>query len=581
MNRSDYPKQLTFQWVRQQYRSGALTPTELMEEIMKRAEETRDKNIWIVPPAMDLMRPYLEGLEGMDPLTHPLWGLPFAVKDCLDLKGIPTTAACPAYAYTPERSAEVVERLVAAGAVPVGKANLDQFATGLVGVRSPYGETHNALREELISGGSSSGSAVAVALGQSVFSLGTDTAGSGRVPAALNNLVGFKPSYGAWPVRGAVPACPSVECVTVFAHTIEEALEVDKAVRGFDPDNFRSRQMPYDAGQTVKRICVPAETPTFFGPFEKEYQAAWEEALRRVEMLGLPVEKIDISLFEKAAAVLYGGPWIAERWASVGDFVESHADDIFPVTLQILRSGKGDSYSAADLFRTQALLEEYRCQVRELLADAVLMLPTSGGTFTREQVDADPIQTNSQMGLYTNHCNLLSLCAVALPSGWADDRLPFGVTFFAPLGQDGRLGWLASRYARLWEETVDLAVCGLHMQGGPLAHQLAEAGGVYLRRTKTAPVYRLYRLTPPGSPAKPGLVRTGEDGAAIEVEIWRLPAASVGQLLSQTRPPLGFGSIQLEDGGQALGFLCEGYGAKDAEDITSYGGWKAYLTARG
>ncbi|HJD22664.1 MAG TPA: allophanate hydrolase [Firmicutes bacterium] len=578
MRRSYFPRRLTLDWLRQAYRSDGLTPEELMQEIIARAQETRDKHLWIVEPSEELIFPYLQRLGEADFSAKPLWGIPFAVKDCLDLRGTPTTAACPAFSYQPSEDAETVRRLLEAGAVPVGKANMDQFATGLVGTRSPYGEVHNAFRDEMISGGSSSGSAVAVALGQSVFALGTDTAGSGRVPAALNHLVGYKPAVGAWPSKGMVPACASLDCVALFTNNVADALEIGRLLRGKCRDDCRSRDIPYQENQRPRRLYVPRE-PAFFGDYGEAYRRAWERMRQRLGRLGLPVREIDISLFQKAAEILYGGPYIAERWAALGDFVEKNPDAVFPVTKEILESGRGDQYSAATLFSTLGTLEEYKRQVRELLAEAVLILPTAGGTFTREQVDADPIATNSQMGLYTNHCNLLDLCAAALPSGFAGDGLPFGVTAFALAANEGMLSWLAPRYEKLWEETAVFAVCGLHMQGFPLEYQLTESGGRFLGKALTAPCYRLYRL--PGPVERPGLVRQASGGAPMEVELWSLPQESLGKLLAQAAPPLGFGTVELADGSRVLGFLCEACAAEAAEDISCFGGWRAYQESLG
>lgn len=574
MRRGYFPKRLTLAWLRQTYRSGELTPEELMKEIIARARESREKNIWITEPSEERIFPYLEHLRKSDFVSKPLWGVPFAIKDCLDLQGVPTTAACPAFSFCPGESAETVRRLLEAGAIPVGKTNMDQFATGLVGTRSPYGEVHNAYREELISGGSSSGSAVAVALGQSVFSLGTDTAGSGRVPAALNNLVGYKPAVGAWPSKGMVPACASLDCVAVFANNTADALEISRVLRGKCDGDCRSRELPYQENQRPKTLCVPHEMPEFFGDYGPAYRKAWEKALDSIRQLGLPIQEIDISMFQEAAKILYDGPYIAERWSALGSFVEEHPQEIFPVTRKILESGKGTRYSAAMLFATLAQLEEYKLETEKLLKDAVLIMPTTGGTFTREQVDADPISTNSKMGLYTNHCNLLDLCAVALPSGFAAEDLPFGITAFALSANEGMFSWLAPRYEKLWQDTIELAVCGLHMRGFPLEHQLTEAGGSFLRRAITAPCYRLYSLS--GSVVRPGLVRTLSGGASIEVEVWRVPKACLGDLLAQTASPLGFGTIELADGERTMGFLCEAFAAENAEDITNFGGWRMY-----
>lgn len=574
MRRSYFPKRWTLDWIKSAYSRGELTPEEVVQEIILRAEETKDKNIWIIPPSRESILPYLERLGEMDFSQKPLWGVPFAVKDCIDLAGMNTTAACPGFSYMAEQDAETVRRLILAGAIPVGKTNMDQFATGLVGTRSPYGEVHNALRDELISGGSSSGSAVAVALGQAVFSLGTDTAGSGRVPAALNNLVGYKPSVGAWPTKGMVPACASLDCITVFANNTADVFLVNQLARGVCREDSRSRDIPYQDNQRPAFICIPDKTPVFFGDYAQEYKQCWERTVAQIKRLGLSVKEIDCTVFYEAAKILYEGPYIAERWSAMGDFVQKHPDEIFPVTKRILESGKDDQYSAAELFSALGQLQEYQMETRKLLKDGVLILPTAGGTFTRQQVDQDPVFTNSQMGMYTNHCNLLNLCAVALPSGFAGKDLPFGITAFSLYDQEGMLEWFAPRYEMLWRENVEFAVCGLHMTGCENESQMTQLGAQFFKTTKTACRYQLYCL--PGNPARPGLIRVPSGGRKIQVEIWKLPKDALGELLCQTNPPLGFGTIELEDGNNVLGFICESCAVSSAQDITQFGGWRKY-----
>lgn len=426
------PDQLTIGGLRERYRGGKLTPAEVVTEIVRRAKRDEEMNVWITPPEWRRIEPYLLRLNGLDPEQAPLWGIPFAIKDNIDWSGAPTTAACPAFSYEPSEDAAVVARLIAAGAIPVGKTNLDQFATGLVGTRSPYGETHNALKPGLISGGSSSGTAVAVARGHAAFALGTDTAGSGRVPAHLNRLVGLKPSLGAWPVRGVVPACESLDCVTAFAWSAEDAYEVDAVARGPHERDPWSRRLPAPVAARPSRICVPiAGTALFYGPYATAYERAWESAVAALRTLGIPVEEVDISMYGEAASVLYEGPWVAERWAGLGGFVESHPGEVLPVTERILRSGADERHTASSLFQAMHKLQAYKLEARRRLKDAVLVLPTAGGTWTREQVRQDPIATNRDMGRYTNHCNLLDMCAIAVPTGDAASDLPFGITLFA------------------------------------------------------------------------------------------------------------------------------------------------------
>ncbi len=424
------PEKLTIEWLRENYKKGTVTPREVVEEIVTRAKELKEMNIFIVEPEDMDFEQYLSNLGEMDFDEKPLWGIPFAIKDNIDLKGYPTTAACPAYGYEPKESATVPERLIKAGAIPIGKTNLDQFATGLVGTRSPYGEVHNSLREELISGGSSAGSAVAVAKGLAALALGTDTAGSGRVPAALNNLIGFKPTVGAWPLRGVVPACASLDCVTVFANNLEDALETDRIVRGFDEADQWSKEVIRKESKLPEVIYIPKQPIDFYGPFARQYEAAWKESIALIEQCGVPVEYVDTSFYQEAALLLYGGPCVAERWSDLGSFVMEHGEDLFPVTKTILESGNRPDYTAEYLYQTLHKLTGYRHRSNLLLKNGILVFPTCAGTYSREEVRKNPIETNSDMGKYTNHCNLLDMCAIAVPTAFAEETLPFGVTLF-------------------------------------------------------------------------------------------------------------------------------------------------------
>ncbi|MCY0902896.1 MAG: allophanate hydrolase, partial [Firmicutes bacterium] len=460
---------LAISTLRGRYLRGETTPREIIREIMESVQATVDQHIWITPPAWGLVEPYLQRIESVEPSSLPLWGIPFAIKDNMDLAGIPTTAGCPVYAYRPEKSAPVVERLVAAGAIPIGKTNMDQFATGLVGVRSPYGETKNAHRPELISGGSSSGSAVAVAVGQASFALGTDTAGSGRVPAALCGLVGFKPALGAWPKSGVVPACASLDCVTVFTQSVEEALLVDRVVRGYSDSDPWSRPLAPPRPALPSRLLLPRTMPTFFGPFAKEYRVAWEKAVEACVQLGIPVDYVEIDALDEAGALLYEGPWVAERWAELGEFVDLHGGDVLLVTERILRSGADERHTAAALFQAHHRLQFLKMSVWAQMQDAVLVLPTVGGTWTREQVGRDPLRTNRELGRYTNHCNLLDLAAIAVPMGEAAHALPFGLSVFARADQEGLVAGVALKLEASISQTkmTPVAVCGLHMRGYP------------------------------------------------------------------------------------------------------------------
>ncbi len=583
------PLELDMKWLRERYEDGTLTPEKVMDEIVRRAEKGRENAVWITPPSIAAIKPYLERLRGLRLADAPLWGIPFAVKDNIDLAGVPTTAGCEAFAYVPAEHATVVARLIEAGAIPVGKTNLDQFATGLVGVRSPYGETRNSLRPELISGGSSSGSAVSVALGMAAFSLGTDTAGSGRVPAALNGLVGYKPSLGAWPVKGVVPACASLDCVTVFAGCLDDALLVDSIARGVDAADPWSRSIVRQEPALPTKVLVPAGELAFYGPFADEYRAAWKAAIQRLEQQDIPLEYVDASLFEETAALLYGGPLVAERWAGLGAFIEEHPGVTFPVTETVLRSGAASEYDAAALFKAMHKLQGYKREAGKLLEDAVLVMPTCGGTWTREQVRQDPIAANSDMGRYTNHCNLLDLCAVAIPAGEAAERLPFGITLFAlapnehliagaAVGLSERKGAEVSALALNsvpplpTDGYVTVAVCGLHMRGFPLERQMQGFRARFVGEAKSAPCYKLVKL--PTVPAKPGMIRQEYGGSSIELELWELTTAAFGAFTSLIPAPLGIGKVELDDGRVVSGFVCESYASIVAEDITEYGGWR-------
>lgn len=577
MKFNDLPTTLSINDLKERYRSKRLTPELLIHSIIDRAEENRDFHIWITPPNFELIKPYLDHLKTMDPERTPLWGIPFAIKDNIDLAGVETTAGCAEFAYKPKEHATVVKRLVEAGAIPVGKTNLDQFATGLVGTRSPFGETKNALNPELISGGSSSGSAVSVARGVAAFSLGTDTAGSGRVPAALNRLVGYKPSLGAWPVKGVVPACASLDCVSVLANCLEDAFLVDQVVRGFEETDPWSRVVTHLPNRLPKKICLLKEAPNFFGPFANEYKRAWETVLKRIDELAIPVEYIDGSYLSETASILYDGPWVAERWADLGPFITENKNVAFPVTETILRAGSKKEYDAAAVFKAMHKLQFFKQKAHQQFKNAVLIMPTTGGTWSRIEVQENPIQTNSQMGLYTNHCNLLDLCAVNIPSDDAAKNLPFGITLFSAYENEHLISGLADLFfngnsSPIYKDTTQLAVCGLHMRGFLLEKQMKDYGAKFLRDARTAPKYKMIKL--PSMPSKPGLIRTNDSGKSIELEIWEIHLSKLGSFLSLIPSPLGIGKIELEDGAEVLGFICETAAAKQSEDISSYGGWR-------
>lgn len=560
------PERLSILWIRKAYREEGWTPEELVEALITRNENYGEYNMWIVPPTREFVKPYLEKLKEKEK-DLPLWGVPFAIKDNIDLAGVPTTAGCSDYAYIPEENATVVERLIEAGAIPLGKTNLDQFATGLVGTRSPYGECHNALDPEMISGGSSSGSAVSVALGIAAFSLGTDTAGSGRVPAMLNNLIGYKPPVGSWSTKGVVPACASLDCVTVFAGSLADAELVDSVARGYDEECPWSRELENRPSCLPGKVYLPLKTPEFYGQWAVEYEKKWDMAAARIRELGISVEYIDYKMFMDAALILYEGAYVAERWEDLKGFVESHPGSTFPVTETILRSGAGEEQTAAKLFGNLHELQAYKHKVFRMFQDAVMIMPTAGGSFTREEVRQDPIRTNSKMGLYTNHCNLLDMAAIAVPQDSRDRIRPLGITVFGRFDREDLVRGFAEAFLR--SETELIAVCGLHKKGGALAWQLEELGAVYVESTRTSEGYELYRL--PTDPVKPGMMKTGGKGNHIQVALYALPVENWGRFLARVKEPLVLGDITLDDGRVVKGFLCQGYAAENAENITERG----------
>ncbi|MFF5362327.1 allophanate hydrolase [Streptomyces scabiei] len=499
----------------------------------------------------------------------PLAGRLLAVKGNIDVHGLPTTAGCPAYAYAPDADAPVVARLRAAGALVLGTTNLDQFATGLVGTRSPYGAVRGAHDPSRISGGSSSGSAVAVALGIVDLALGTDTAGSGRVPAAFNGIVGLKPTRGLVPTAGVVPACASIDCVTVFARTLPEA-EQALAHMSSPP----GRPLPPLAARPPGpwRVAVPPREQ--LGELDEGWAEAYESAVSLLRAAGADVRPLDLTPFTEAAAMLYQGAFVAERYTAVGAFVDKAladgVDSLDPTVAGIITRAR--DIPAHRLFADQDRLAVLRARALAELGDAdALLLPTAPGHPTLAEVADDPLGANARLGRFTNSTNLFDLAAVAVPAGEVNG-LPFGVMLIGPACTDDRL----ARVAALLRPEARLAVVGAHLSGQPLNPQLLSLGARLERTTTTAPVYRLHalRTTPP----KPGLVHVGEGGAAVEAEIWRLPAEGLGRLLATLPRPMALGTVELSDGTRVPGFLCEPAALRDAEDITEYGGWRGYLS---
>lgn len=577
------------------YQSDGGSPVAIAEAALARIETWDDPALFIarVPAAAVLARAAALAAEG--PRGRALFGAPFVVKDNIDVAGLPTTAACPDYAYPPTEDAPAVARLLAAGAVLLGKTNLDQFATGLVGTRSPHGVPRNAVAPERIPGGSSSGSATAVAAGIAAFSLGTDTAGSGRVPAMANNIVGLKPSLGLVPTRGVVPACRSLDCVSVFALTVADAAAVLAVLAGPDAADSYSRAAPAHwrgapAPQPVWRLAVPAADQLIFDT--PQDAAMFAAALDLAAALGATLVRVDLAPFLALAQRLYDGAWVAERTAALRPMLD-RPDSLHPVTRSILRAGLDRrTVDAFDDFHAAA---EARRLARSLFAGAdALLLPTAPGLPTLAEVADAPLAANSRLGTYTNFVNPCDLCAIAVPAGFAGGR-PFGVTLIGPAFGEARLAALAAALHHaagvglgaaaapvpppspppsLAAEELELFAIGAHMAGLPLNGQLRGHGGRFLRDAVTLPDYALHDL---GS--RPGLVRGG--AAAIAGEVWALPAAGLGPFLAEIPPPLGFGRVTLADGTTPLGFLCEAAGARAAPDISHTGGWRAHLAARG
>ena len=590
------------------HRARRRTPEETVAQSFARIRAFGDPALFISLRDEAEARAEARALAAQDARDLPLYGVPVAVKDNIDVAGLPTTAACPAFAYQPAADATAVARLRAAGAIVVGKTNLDQFATGLVGVRSPYGVPRNPLNPRLIPGGSSSGSAAAVAAGLVPIALGTDTAGSGRIPAMHNNIVGLKPSLGLVSTFGVVPACRTLDCVSVFALTVDDAWAALAAIAGFDEKDAFARPRPLGAPGAIPpglRIGAPrAGQRIFFGDARAEVDYA--EALDRLARLGLDIAEFDIAPFYETARMLYEGPWVAERYQAARALIERDPDALHPITRKIILPGR--DISAADAFAAFYRLEELRrAAARVWQSIDVAVLPTAPTTCTVADVLADPITLNSRLGTYTNFVNLLDLCGLATPTALHDGTpaigpLPFGVTLLAPAGEDALLASigrvlhadaglplgalqqpqppLAPLPAREAGDRVILAVVGAHLSGLPLNGELRALGAEFCEATTTCADYRLYALPGARPPPRPGLLRvaTGQ-GAAIELELWAMTPAAFGRFVAAIPPPLSIGSLTLADGRTVKGFLVEAEATRNARDISGFGGWRAYLKA--
>tara|TARA_R110001592_G_scaffold23259_6_gene91402 strand:+ start:4429 stop:6228 length:1800 start_codon:yes stop_codon:yes gene_type:complete len=597
---------LSLTTLRAAYLAGTTTPREVFGIIAQRCEQYRDHNIWIYPLSMVELEPYFQRLESASAQDLPLYGIPFAIKDNIDLAGVPTTAACESFAYTPQSSAFVVQRLIDAGAIPVGKANLDQFATGLVGTRSPWGACKNSFDASMISGGSSAGSAVSVALGMATFSLGTDTAGSGRVPACFNNLVGVKPSIGLLSASGMLPACRSLDCMTIFALQCDDANAILTVAEGEDAADAYSRANSFANGTrhygqwqgSLRMGVLAADQLAFFG--HEDYAACYQKALDAIAESGVELVEVDFAPFIEAARLLYEGPWVAERYIATSPLIQERPEALLDVTRTIISAG--DKGSAVDAFKAQYRLKTLRKAATAVLASVdCLLTPTAGRPYSIDEVNAEPIKLNSNLGYYTNYMNLFDLAGVAVPTGFTESGFPFGLTLVGEAFSDRRLLSVANRIQQLLKlplgklqsdyqalssvpvnnsQRIAVAVCGAHLQGQPLNWQLTERGGYLLSQTMSSPDYKLYALAG-GPPFRPGMVIAPQgEGCAIEVEVWSVPASEFGSFVAGIPAPLGIGKVSLQDGSQVSGFICEASGLAGAEDISHFGSWRQYLAAK-
>ena len=585
------------------HRAGTMTPAETVARTYARIRAYNDPAVFISLRDEAEAVAEAKALQAKGKTALPLYGVPVAVKDNIDVFGLPTTAACPAFSYDPTHDSTAVARLRAAGAIVIGKTNLDQFATGLVGVRSPYGVPRNSFDADLIPGGSSSGSAVAVAAGLVPLSLGTDTAGSGRVPAGFNTIVGLKPSLGLISTHGLVPACRTLDCISVFALTVDDAWAGLSAVVGPDRADSYSRNRPLGKpGAMPKHIKLGVPLPgqrLFFG--DKDYEAGYDAALARLTKLGCEIVEIDIEPFYETARLLYEGPWVAERTIVAQKLLASDPDAIHPVTREITVGGLRPT--AIDAFAAFYKLERLRRVADFIFANQVdaLALPTAPTTYTVKQLLNDPIQLNSRLGTYTNFVNLLDLCGLALPASLTSKGLPFGITLLAPGGRDARLAEigrvfqadtqlplgalklpqpaLASMQVAAAEGEIAVAVVGAHLSGLPLNGELRGLGARLLEATKTAPDYKFYALN--GTvPPKPGLLRVEVGkGASVDVEVWAMPKTAFGEFIGGVGSPLSIGTVTLADGRGVKGFLMEAAAVAGARDISSFGGWRKYLAS--
>ena len=572
--------------LQESYASDSLTPKRLVETLLETIEAADNPAVWITPPDRERLLDRAEELSNLSK-DLPLYGIPFVVKDNIDVAGLPTTAACPDFAYVPEKNATVVQLLLDAGAIMVGKANLDQFATGLVGVRTPYGTARNPFNADFIPGGSSSGSAVAVASNFCSFSLGTDTAGSGRIPASLNNLVGVKPTKGLFSITGVVPACRSLDCVSLFARNLDDARTVLNVAAQFDQSDAFSRkpQIVPALGTDVRIGVPPAAQLKFFGDAEAE--ALFNDTVERFRSQGATIVNVDFEPFAEAARLLYDGPWVTERFVAVGDFLKSHPESFHPVTKKIIETGEAPT--AADLFKAEYRLQELKQKTDPVWQDVdAILTPTAGRHYKVAEVEADPVQLNSNLGTYTNFMNLLDFAALAIPAGFLSRNMPWGVTLFAPAFSDQKLLQIAEflqegpdALGQSPTSHIPVAVCGAHLEGQPLNWQLTDRGATLSQVTTTADCYKFYALPSipdKGIPPRPALIFDEKEGGKIAVEVWDVPAEHFGSFVAGIPAPLGIGKVTLADSSQVSGFIAEPRATNGAKDITALSSWRTFVS---
>jgi len=600
---------LDLQAVSVAYAARTISPLELVDEIYARLASVPHPGVFIHELEHEQVRSAAREVMARHARGEPmrLYGVPYATKDNIDVAGIATTAACPAFAYRAERDAHAIERLRAEGALLIGKTNLDQFATGLVGTRSPYGVPHNAFDARYIAGGSSSGSALAVAHGFCAFALGTDTAGSGRLPAAFNNIVGLKPTRGMLSTRGVVPACRSLDCVSVFALTVDDSAQIAHVLGGFDPEDPYARRdaASWDPRPGLApphfRFAVPSAAQ-LGAHVDQASQALFGHAAGVAERAGGVAQEVDFAPFAEAAALLYDGPWVAERLEATADLLAREPAAFDPAVREILNGAL--RYRALDAFRARHALEGLRTRTDPLWNGVdFLLVPSAPTIYTIEEISRDPLRLNARLGTYANFVNLLDLCALAVPAGLRPDGLPFGVTLIARRGRDALLASIGrALHAQLARtlgatphplpanaavpdvragERAALAVVGAHLSGEPLNAELTDLGARLLCATRTAPRYRFFAL--PTTPPKPGLVRVadGDLGHAIDLEVWEVSNEALGRFMRRVSAPLCIGTVELESGACVHGFLCESAAIAGAREISSYAGWRAFRRAAG